>query len=48
MMHFIFKSHYCDVNAACQNAEGSRKCICKTGFEGDGEKCSGKKIILSF
>ena len=42
------KSHRCDVNAACQNTEGSHECICKTGFEGDGEKCSRKKIILSF
>ena len=41
------KSDRCDINAACQNTEGSHKCICKTGFEGDGEKCSGKKIIIS-
>ena len=41
------KSDRCDVNAACQNTEGSHNCICKTGFEGDGEKCSGKKIIIS-
>ena len=32
------KSDRCDVNAACQNTEGSYKCICKTVFEGDGKK----------
>ncbi|XP_022806221.1 lectin BRA-3-like, partial [Stylophora pistillata] len=33
------KSHRCDVNAACQNTEGSHNCICNAGYEGDGIKC---------
>ena len=32
----------CDVNAKCQNSEGSYLCFCKVGFVGDGKTCTGK------
>ena len=32
----------CDQNADCSNTEGSYKCICKTGYEGNGRHCSGE------
>ena len=32
----------CDQNADCTNTEGSYKCTCKTGYEGDGHHCSGE------
>lgn len=34
------KAYWCDVNALCQNTEGSYKCVCKAGFKGDGKKCA--------
>ena len=33
----------CDVNASCQNNHGSYKCMCNSGFTGDGKTCQGKK-----
>ena len=36
----------CDVNAKCKNTVGSYTCICKNGFTGNGETCTGK-IYLS-
>ena len=33
----------CDVNANCQNNEGSYLCSCKAGFTGDGKTCLGKQ-----
>ena len=35
------KSYSCDANAVCQNTKGSYKCICKVGYAGNGNKCSG-------
>ncbi len=33
----------CDVNANCQNSDGSYSCSCKAGFTGDGKTCAGKR-----
>ena len=33
----------CDVNAYCQNNEGSYLCSCKVGFSGNGRTCQGMK-----
>ena len=33
----------CDVNAKCENTNGSYNCSCKTGFIGDGKRCQGKQ-----
>ena len=35
----------CDVNANCSNAEGSYRCLCKTGFEGNGTTCQGTGTV---
>ncbi|XP_022807756.1 signal peptide, CUB and EGF-like domain-containing protein 1 [Stylophora pistillata] len=34
------KTHNCNVNAECNNTEGSFNCSCKVGFNGDGKKCT--------
>ena len=36
------KSHSCDVNAVCNDTEGSYMCTCNSGYSGDGKACSGK------
>ena len=30
----------CDANALCENVDGRRNCVCKPGFEGNGEVCA--------
>ena len=35
-------THSCDVNALCNNTQGSYNCKCKDGFRGDGMNCTGK------
>ncbi|PFX28259.1 Protein HEG-like 1 [Stylophora pistillata] len=32
-------AHSCDVHADCENIEGSYKCSCKPGYQGDGKIC---------
>ncbi|XP_068706648.1 uncharacterized protein [Montipora foliosa] len=32
----------CDVNANCQNTDGSYICTCKTGYTGNGKTCTGQ------
>ena len=34
-------SNACNMNATCNNTEGSYICSCKEGFTGDGIKCQG-------
>ena len=34
----------CDPNASCQNTDGSYKCVCNSGFSGDGKTCTGKDM----
>ena len=31
----------CDENADCMNTDGSYKCLCKTGYQGNGILCIG-------
>lgn len=32
----------CSIDAICQNTPKSYKCICKSGYKGDGKHCEGK------
>ena len=32
------KAYWCNVNALCQNTEGSYKCVCKAGLNADWKK----------
>ena len=38
--------HNCSPKAACQNTEGSFKCKCNHGYQGDGESCIGEQFLL--
>lgn len=41
----------CSIDAICQNTLKSYKCICKSGYKGDGKHCEGKSLtglMLSF
>ncbi len=31
--------HDCDMNASCENTDGSFECTCRDGFLGDGKIC---------
>ncbi len=39
-------THDCDVNADCQNADGSWNCVCKIGYSGSGTACTGENYYL--
>lgn len=41
-------THNCSLNANCTNTDGSFKCVCKEGFTGDGNSCSGKTHEFEF
>ena len=34
----------CDVNAMCQDTNGSFVCVCNSGFSGNGFNCSSKLV----
>lgn len=34
----------CSIDAICQNTVRSYKCICKSGYKGDGKHCEGKYL----
>ena len=36
----------CDVNADCVNTEGSFLCLCRAGYEGTGQECTGRSICM--
>ena len=36
--------HNCDANAFCNNTEGSYKCTCSSGYDGNGISCTGKLL----
>lgn len=33
----------CHIDAICQNTPKSYKCICKSGYTGDGKHCKGRE-----
>ncbi len=35
----------CDANAVCSNMEGSFECVCNSGWNGNGETCSGEGMV---
>ena len=35
----------CDINASCNNTEGSYLCTCNSGYQGTGLICTGKRVI---
>ncbi|TNN73178.1 Signal peptide, CUB and EGF-like domain-containing protein 3 [Liparis tanakae] len=37
----------CSIDAICQNTLKSYKCICKSGYKGDGKHCEGILSLLS-
>ena len=39
-------THDCDVNARCDNVDGSFTCECNAGYSGNGRICSGKVQLL--
>uniref|UniRef100_A0A663MFE0 Signal peptide, CUB and EGF-like domain-containing protein 3 n=1 Tax=Athene cunicularia TaxID=194338 RepID=A0A663MFE0_ATHCN len=36
----------CHIDAICQNTPKSYKCICKSGYTGDGKHCAGGRLCL--
>ena len=36
----------CDVNADCVNTDGSFLCVCRAGYEGTGQTCTGKNYVV--
>ena len=39
------ESHDCSPFADCNNAPGAYRCVCKSGFTGNGKTCSGKHFF---
>ena len=44
----VFGELNCDMNAVCNNTEGSHICTCKPGYTGDGSNCTGNNMFLFF
>ena len=43
----MINTHNCDINAVCNNTEGSHNCTCKPGYSGDGiSSCTGNNVFL--
>ena len=42
------KDYPCDVNANCTNSDGSYACDCNDGYEGNGTRCTGNAVSISF
>ena len=38
-------THNCDSNADCINTEVSFECVCRAGWEGNGQACTGIQIM---
>ena len=38
----------CDINASCNNTEGSYQCTCNSGYWGSGLNCTGKRFTSLF
>ena len=34
----------CSKNSNCTNTVGSFRCVCQTGYQGDGYNCTGKNL----
>ena len=39
-------SEECDVNAYCAEEEDGDRCVCRTGFVGDGHSCLSETYII--
>ena len=39
-------THSCSSNALCTNTYGDYNCTCKSGYEGSGFNCTGKKAYI--
>lgn len=37
----------CDGQGVCENTLGSYKCVCRTGYRGNGTHCEGKQLVLT-
>ena len=37
--------HSCNLNAVCNNTNGSYECTCRNGYTGDGHSCAGKDHV---
>ena len=39
-------AYNCSSNAVCMNTKGSYNCTCKSGYEGDGNNCTGDIFVI--
>ena len=38
--------HNCDMNADCDDSDGSFTCTCREGYTGNGTVCTSKKVVV--